>query len=364
MTEREHQILELLRQDPLIPQQQLADQLGISRSAVAGHIMNLTRKGEIQGKGYILSPQRFAMVIGGANVDLCGRADSHLVNGDSNPGKLRCSAGGVGRNIADNLARLGSQVEFIGAVGDDDWGDMLKRSCRAVGIGVDHCLTVAGATSSSYLSIHDASGEMQLALNDMALIERLDASTLSDRDGPISRANALVIDANLSEAALAYLFDRHADDGILFVDPVSSVKAKRIKPFLAKVHTLKPNRLEAELLTGIEIRDHQSMAAAVVELHRLGVQRVLLSLGSEGAIASDGNEQRYIPATATCVNNVTGAGDALMAGLVHGYLQDWDWFTSVEFGLAAARLALAADNTISSTMSAAAVMRLLEEVSC
>ncbi|WP_298444332.1 PfkB family carbohydrate kinase [uncultured Ferrimonas sp.] len=363
MTDREQQILALLRQDPMLPQQQLAEQLGISRSAAAGHIMNLTRKGEIQGKGYILAPHRYAVVIGGANMDLCGRADGSLINADSNPGQLRCSAGGVGRNIADNLARLGSKVQFIGAMGDDGWGEQLKSSCREAGIEVDHCLTVSGATSSSYLSIHDADGEMQLALNDMALLERLNAEQLGQREAVLKRATMLVVDANLCDSALDYLFHCHSDKPIL-VDPVSSAKASKLRPYLRHIHTLKPNQLEAELLSGHTIRSSADLPTVAAKLHQQGVQRVLISLGKQGAFASCELGQRIIPAAATCVNNVTGAGDALMAGLVHGQMSQWSWSHSVDFALGAARLALAADNTINSTMSEPAVLRQLEEASC
>lgn len=360
MTEKEQQILALLRQDPMIPQQNLADKMGCSRSAVAGHIMNLTRKGVIQGKGYIIAPDQYAMVIGGANMDLCGRAESPLVAGDSNPGKLTSSAGGVGRNIAENLSRLGSTVHFVGAMGDDLWGDQLKKACREAGVNVDHCLTVTGATSSSYLSIHGPDGEMQLALNDMALIDSLNAAQLAQRDGVISRSTAIVLDANLNINALEYLFHVHGDKPIL-VDPVSSVKASKLLPFLNKIHTLKPNKLEAELLAGKEIKQKSDLPEVAEILHNKGITQLLISLGSEGAYSSHNNEGRFIPASAVQVNNVTGAGDALMAGLAHGYVSHWSWDHTVDFALGAARLALIADNTINSTMSEQAVLRLLEE---
>lgn len=360
MTERESEILALIKQDPMIAQQTLADMLGLSRSAVAGHIMNLTRKGFIQGKGYVITPERYAVVIGGANMDLCGRSSNDLIMGDSNPGILTSSAGGVGRNVADNLGRLGSKVQFIGAVGDDKWGEQLKQACILANVGVDHCLTVSGATTSSYLSIHGPDGEMQVALNDMGLIEKLNAESLASREALLSRTAAIVLDANLGESALDYLFNVHSNKPIL-VDPVSSVKAAKLIPYLDRIHTLKPNKIEAELLSGLSITDSESLVEAANALHQKGVKRLLISLGSEGAFSSTENEQQFIPPSATQVNNVTGAGDALMAGLAHGFMSDWAWPKSVEFAVAAACLALKADNTINSTMSEQAVRRLLED---
>ncbi|MBY5992153.1 PfkB family carbohydrate kinase [Ferrimonas balearica] len=363
MTEREQQILALIRQDPLIPQQVLADKLGISRSAIAGHIMHLTQKGHIQGKGYILAPERYALVMGGANMDLCGVADTPLVDGDSTPGSLTASAGGVGRNIADNLARLGSRVEFVSALGEDRWAEQLIESCRLAGVGTEHCLKVPGATTSSYLSLHDSDGEMRLALNDMSLIDRLDAEQIERRRGPIDRASALVLDANLSETALAALFARPVEAPVL-VDPVSQAKAHKLKPFLGQIDTLKPNALEAALLAGQPLESDADLPKVADALHELGVPRVLLSLGSRGAYASEnGVGQRY-QSSATEVVNVTGAGDALMAGLAHGRLAGWSFADTVPFALAAARLALATKTTINATMSEAAVRRLMENTPC
>ena len=240
------------------------------------------------------------------------------------------------------------------------WGDQLKKACREAGVNVDHCLTVTGATSSSYLSIHGPDGEMQLALNDMALLESLNAAQLSQRDGVMSRSTALIIDANLSINALEYLFHVHGDSTIL-VDPVSSVKASKLVPFLNKIHTLKPNKLEAELLSGKTIEKDSDLPLVAETLHNKGIRQLLISLGSEGAYSSADGKGRFIPASAVQVNNVTGAGDALMAGLAHGQLKHWHWDQTVDFALGAARLALTAENTINSTISEQAVLRLLEE---
>ncbi|CAH0526141.1 PfkB family carbohydrate kinase [Vibrio hippocampi] len=363
MTEREQQILQLIKQDPLIAQNDLAEKLGLSRSAVASHIMNLTRKGYIQGKGYVIAPERFAAVVGGANMDLCGRSLQSLQVGDSNPGILTSGPGGVARNIADNLGRMGSNVQFIGAVGDDTWGLNLLDSCRDVGVNVDHCFVMPNRTTSTYLSIHDADGEMQLALNDMALIDELDQSKLAKRAQVFNRAGVIVLDANLPESALEYLFHAHSDKAI-FVDPVSGLKAHKIKPYLAHIHTLKPNLAEAEFLSGITIDADDKLDQVANALHEQGVKQLLISLGAKGAYSSVEGQGRFIPAPRTQVTNVTGAGDALMAGLVHGFLNHWNWDQSVEFALAAARLTLSASTTINSIMSEQAVFRLIEESSC
>ena len=74
----------------MIAQQELADRLGISRSALASHISSLMRQGYVQGRGYVLREGPYAVVIGGANMDICGCSHDNLRIGDSNPGS-RCA---------------------------------------------------------------------------------------------------------------------------------------------------------------------------------------------------------------------------------------------------------------------------------
>ncbi|MGX9417923.1 PfkB family carbohydrate kinase [Vibrio sp. RC27] len=360
MTDREQQVLEILQRNPLIPQQELADQIGISRSAVAGHIMQLTRKGFIKGKGYILCSEPYAVVLGGANMDLCGRSDASIVLADSNPGSFESSAGGVGRNIAENLARLGSQVEFIGTFGGDSWGEELKESCHLSNVGTDHSLILPDRKSSSYLSIIDDQGELLVALNDMQLIESLNAKQLAKRRGIITGASVLVIDANLSEEALEYLFNQYGNKTI-FADPVSSIKATKLLPYLDKIDFLKPNQLEAQVLSGHSINESIEVSQLADDLHEKGVKHLAISLGNKGVLASCNSQQTLMDATPTHVVNVTGAGDAMMAALVHAYLQNWSWDQSIRFAIAASHLALTSVDTINSEMSEQTLLSLIEE---
>lgn len=359
MTNREQEILAILRSDPMIPQQELADKLGISRSAVAGHIMNLTQKGHIKGKGYILNQRQTAVVIGGANMDLAGISYAPLVAGDSNPGSLQSSPGGVGRNIADNLARMGSRVELISCIGQDNWGEQLLQSCRDADIGTEHVMRSDSGRTATYLSIHDIDGEMKLAMNDMAVLNELDSSQLAKRKTLLSHANLLVLDANLSEDALCYLFSCTGDTPI-FVDPVSAVKAVKLKPYLSRISLLKPNLMEAELLSGIKATSRNDLPKIADALHHQGIEKLLISLGADGIFASNNGDHLSLNIKSSHVANVTGAGDAMMAGISHATLQSWDWEESIRFASAAACLAVQAETTINPLMSELAVRRLLE----
>ena len=167
MTQRERQILRWIEENPLISQQELADKAGIARSSVAVHISNLMKKGHIAGKGYIVSSAPYAVVVGGVNMDIGGVSAGPLVPADSNPGAVRMSLGGVGRNIAHNMALLGVDTRLLTAFGDDLYAQRIAASCGELGIDISRSLQVPGGRTSTYLFIANQSGEMELALSDM-----------------------------------------------------------------------------------------------------------------------------------------------------------------------------------------------------
>ncbi|BBF84481.1 pseudouridine kinase [Aquitalea magnusonii] len=357
MTEREQEILQLLRQDPLIPQQQLADQLGISRSAVAGHIMKLMQKGHILGKGYILADNPYVVALGGANMDIRGSSSHRLRQGDSNPGQVSCSPGGVARNIAENLARLGADCRLITAVGDDLYGRALLESTQRAGVDVRPVLLLPDAATSTYLSLHGPDGDMAIAINDMDILSRLDAARLAPQRELVRHAGLIVADANLSAEALAWLF-AEAGDTPVFMDTVSAFKAERIRPWLGQIHTLKPNRLEAAALSGLPL-DQASQAAAVADwFHHQGVTQLVLSLAEQGVYYSSPSVRGWSPAPRVNIVNTTGAGDALMAGLAWGWLQQQPLDEATQLAQACAALTLGCAATNNPTLSLAAVQHM------
>jgi len=136
MTQRERQILNWIEADPMISQQELAERAGITRSSVAVHISNLMKKGCIAGKGYIVTRSPYVTVVGGMNMDIGGWPSEELVAQDSNPGRVRMSPGGVGRNIAHNMSLMGLDVRLLTAFGDDVYAQKLAAVCGELGIDI------------------------------------------------------------------------------------------------------------------------------------------------------------------------------------------------------------------------------------
>ena len=353
MTQRERQVLQLIEKDPLISQQQIADALGITRSSAAVHISNLSRKGLIAGRGYVLRSGSYAVVVGGVNVDIGGRSFAPLVSADSNPGRVTISLGGVGRNIAHNLSLLGADVRLLTAYGDDAHGAQVAASCSELGIDASHALRLAGETTSTYLYLTGPDGEMALAVSDMEVCRRITPAYLAGNLPLLQSAQVVVADANIPEESLRYLAQNSSAP--LFVDPVSTAKAEKLRPILSRIHTLKPNTLEASILSGVEIHTDADVELAADRLLQMGVHRLFLSLGSRGVYAAMGKEHLWLRNLPGTMVNTTGCGDAFMAALVWAYLEGMDLKHTALAGLAAASIAMESPETINPNLSAEAV---------
>ena len=298
----------------------------------------------------------YVAVIGAANMDLTGKMMGEAVDGDSNPGQVTVSAGGVARNIAENIAHLGTRCELITAIADDAWGVQLTDHCESVNIGISHAIVAKGQRTSSYLSMHDNQGELITAINDMSVLDCITPEALAQRCDVLAVADCWVVDANLNEQALAYLFD-HAGNTPIWVDPVSTIKAERLLPYLSSIHCLTPNLQEAAILTGCQVTSADNAPDLAQKLHEKGVKKVMITLGEQGAYASDEHSSFRLAATSSNVKNVTGCGDTALAALVHGSVSGVDWRTSCELAMSAAALTANSTQTNTPLLSTLGILR-------
>ncbi len=357
MTQREREILRLIEENPLLSQQELADRLGVTRSSAAVHISNLMKKGYIAGRGYVLHNPTYAVVVGGVNMDIGARSYAPLVPRDSNPGRVRLSLGGVGRNIAHNLSLLGVDVRLLTAFGDDLYGQKIAASCGELGIDISRALTVQGEATSTYAFLAGPDGDMALAVSDMDVCEHITPAYLQSCHTVLENAQLVVVDTNIPAESIAWLC-RHVNVP-LFADPVSTAKAVKLAPVLGRLHTLKPNRIEAELLSGVKITDEESLERAAQALLDTGLRRVFISLGSDGLYAADHTASLRMPCLSAHMVNATGAGDAFMAALAWAYLEGSDLERTALLAQAAGAVAVESDETINPAMSPQAVKERL-----
>ncbi|MBO4903108.1 MAG: NTP transferase domain-containing protein [Lachnospiraceae bacterium] len=295
------------------------------------------------------SKKDYIVVAGGLNIDIGGTSHVPMIMHDSNPGIVKISSGGVARNIAHNLSLLKQQVYLLTAYGDDHYRDLIEKEADAAGIDLTCALRPYGERSATYLFVNESDGNLAVAINDMQICRHLTPDYFAQHLDLINGARLLVLDANLPEESIAYLTENAKVP--VFADVVSVAKAERFLPYLGKIHTIKPNILEAEKLSGVKITDEASLRKAGEKIHAMGVKNVFLSTGGSGLlIVNDEGVQTVEPCRAKPVN-MTGAGDACLAALIVAYLQGKSAAECGQYGNAAASIAIESMYTISEKMN-------------
>lgn len=214
---------------------------------------------------------------------------------------------------------------------------------------LSHVLKVEDIETSTYVFLCGNDGEMELAVNDMRICERLTPDYFGKHLDIINCARMLVIDANLPEESIDYL-TKNAKVPV-FADMVSTVKSKKLKPYLSRLHTIKPNKIEAQELTGITITDNDSVREAGQRLLEMGVKNAFISLAEDGIMAVSEEGAWHVPICGSNVVNVTGAGDASLAALCISFLMAKSPREAAMYANAAASITIESEKTVSDLMS-------------
>lgn len=276
--------------------------------------------------------RRRVACIGAANIDRKLSAIGPLRMGTSNPARQHESFGGVARNVAENLARLGAQVSLVTAVGGDTAGQALLAHARAAGIDTQGSVVLPDAASGTYTAVLDDVGDMTLAMADMALYERLTAEAVL---GGLPEANLYVADLNLPIETIASLIGRLKP---LVLVAVSEPKMARLPDRLDGLRLLVLNRGELQARLGRAVDGPAAMPDACRALQTQGAQDVVVTGGPEGVWYTANGAVAHLPALPVRVVDVTGAGDAFAAAVCWSLVTNGD-----DLGVACkAGLALAA----------------------
>ena len=296
--------------------------------------------------------QASVCVIGGACYDIFGNSEATIIPADSNPGKITAACGGVGRNIAGDLALLGVPVELICGLGNDDNGQKIKEHCNAIGIGLRHSL-ICNLPTAVYLSLNQPSGEIYGAVGDMRINEALDPTYLAGCLDFINSCAVAVLDTNLAAEACDFLCENVTAK--LFVDTVSAAKAGKLRGQLKKIRVLKTNLLEACALLGQDCQPEE----AVSLLRQKGIAEVYLTLGAQGVCCSGGEQGLRLNNYPSEVINTTGCGDAFMAGVIYGELRNADLVGKARYGLAAAAICCRSMGSYCEYLSESELLRIV-----
>lgn len=304
--------------------------------------------------------EKYIVGIGAANFDISGKSRAAVTMRDSNPGHFSMSAGGVTRNILENTSRLGLSSKLISAVGDDAFSERILADSNRAGIDMSAVLQVPGATSSSYISLLDETGDMLVAMSDMSILERLTPDYLDSRKEMIYGAAAVVCDPGLPREMIEHIITLTDRTIPLFTDPVSTAYAKKLRGLTGGFFCIKPNKIELSVMAGMEIDGQKDIENACDKILASGAERVVVTLGADGCFYKDADglaiQRKLRPLDR--MENATGGGDAFSAAVLYGYLKDLPIIETLDLALAAGIAAISSKSTINPDMS----VELLREI--
>ncbi|WP_026574236.1 carbohydrate kinase family protein [Bacillus sp. UNC438CL73TsuS30] len=362
--DKETQILQHIKMNPFISQQELSSKVGLSRPAVANYIASLTKRGEIKGRGYILREESAIVCIGGANTDRKARTNQKVQLYSSNPVKISEACGGVARNFAENLSRLGLSTSLMTCVGDDKEGNWILKETKSQGVDVSQVWVLPTERTGTYTTLLDITGESTVSMADMNIYEKLTTSMFEEKWSFITASTAVFLDTNIPEECISYIIKRCSDVNIpIYIDPVSSAKARKLPSHLDGVKLLVPNRKEAEILSGINIDSIKDCQTACERIRKRGVQNVIITLGDQGAYYFSTEESGHLPPFKSDVVDDTGAGEAFASCAIYGIMNEESLVSACQLGLAGAALTLQTEKSISSFLKPEKLYEMVKELS-
>jgi pseudouridine kinase len=296
-----------------------------------------------------MNGESLVLVIGAAGIDIKGIPYSAPLWKASTPGIVRRSFGGVARNIAENLARLEMNVTLLTVIGEDVLGEAVLNHCRQSGMNMDYVKRDASHNTGSYVSVMDETGDLTIAVSDYEIMETLDIAYLESQRDLFAEAEMIALDLNMTEEALAKIFDLADDyDVPIVADPTSPARAGKLRPFLDQLYVVAPNAAETTSLCDLEFpaHDHGTAVEAARHLIKLGAEIAIVTLGDQGLAYADANSKGHIPSTKTQIVDSTGAGDALTAGVMFGLLNDLPLDEAMRLGVTAAVITLRSPETV------------------
>ncbi len=292
------------------------------------------------------------VVLGAVAVDVKARSFGALIDKADVPGRVHLRIGGVARNVAIDLARLGAEVTIVSAVGDDEFGRLIRADLSRAGVNLDNLIVSRDYPTAAWVGILDEHGDLDVGIFGGEVLDAITPQLVDERAAALAVADLIAVDATLPRAAMdAIVALAKANHIPLYLNPASAACAQKVADIVGEYVIVSANALEAQVLTGASVRSIDDAKRAAQKLVSLGVQRALVTLGAEGIVYADAQVTRYAPALPTRVVDTTGAGDALAAAFLICHLHIRSLDETLARALRAAALTVACDESASEEIS-------------
>ena len=295
------------------------------------------------------------LIIGAQNIDIFVKSKEPYILHDSNISKVHVAYGGVARNIAENIKRLGNECSFLTVFGDDQFSNSAKTSLLDLKIDISQSLYLKNASNSVYLGIMDHDNDLFLGLNDMDILKELTTEFLESKNKYIESFDIICIDNNLTAEAINYLLETY-NHKIIVMDAVSTKKVTKVKKHLANIDLLKLNQLELNKLS-----KRGNLKSQIEHLQKKGANTLLITnQDKEITLAIKKESITTLPIKATKIVNASGAGDAFLSGFIHGMIHSLTNQEKLLYAKKTAYLTLLSNNSTNNLLSIKEVEKINE----
>lgn len=305
---------------------------------------------------------KYILGIGASNVDLYCKSNIEIKDHFDHPCKITYTPGGVTRNILENIHKLGFNTKLLSCVGKDIYGDYLLKKIKESGIDCKDIKIVDDQNTGLFVQIQDQNNDMHIAMCDMNILKHIDIEYIKNNDMALKKASAIVLDPSLENEVLAYLFANYKNIPI-FVDPISEIYAKKIRPYLSDIYCIKPNCNELSILADMKINNHDDLIEASKIVLNKGVSKLFVSLGSKGCIYNDESNHIVTRAFKEVDNiiNASGAGDSFFAAIIYCMVTAKSLDDTINYALAAGIAAITCKETINPDLSIDLLEKIIKE---
>lgn len=349
MTDRELEILEIIKQQPLISQHELSELLGITRSGVAAHIHKLTKKGYIKGKAYVLSEPSFVTVVGGINIDIFGNAKGKIIRNNSNPGKIVHLLGGAGRNMALTLTKLGVPNYLISVYGDDLNGKKFLDDAKEHNMNIQFCEMIKGEATSSFLCINDMNGRRITGIDDMNIYNQMTPAFIEKNIERMNHSKYCIIDTNLPDETIHVICERVTSP--LIVKTVSLNKNERLIKNLSQIKILITTKGEIAHMLSYLHQEYTNLEKSVDFLLEEGVGNVIVFSAKDGLFFKNRENKYQFKLELSEVISTNGASSTLTGTLVWCLQNNMKWKDALRYAYTAAIYSMESQEAVNPELS-------------
>lgn len=277
------------------------------------------------------------LVIGSSNTDMTVRSATLPKPGETVlGGDFRMGPGGKGANQAVAARLLGGEVTFVCKLGRDMFGEGASKHYESCGLDTSKILWSDKPSGVALITV-DSKAENSIVVAsganaDMTVTDIDSVADIIKSSGILLLQLEIPMDAVVHAAEIAYSAGVQV---VLNPAPAAALPAELLKC----VSILIPNETEASAISGIDINNFETAAAAAERLKGMGVREVIITMGSRGSVVCDG-DCTFVPAVKVNAVDTTAAGDTFCGGVCVALSEGKDLLEAVKFATAASSIAV------------------------